>query len=972
MNRISLILASILTISTLATSQTWTSLNSPAGFKNVQEIAVSYRGGNGDTMYAADELKLLKSVNGGQSWSATTTEIAGAVAVTCKYDDQGIVVASGPAFFSRSTNGGSSWSTPSITYNTNKPTVLADFPNNTAVMLLGKKYYSTSEKSIAKSTDGGASWSYTLSSSYKTKIFDIAINVSSAYPAMAIAAGCAVDGTVNDKGLYYTENYGDTWTARVTSTGGGWTAVAFRYHSATENQDTVYAGTADGGLYRSIWKASSMTLLKTFPDTVRSITIHPDSTWVIFVTTDRSVYKSTDKGSTWNNYITGLLDTRSFVLKYKPGTSSNMLVGSRGYLYRTTNYGTNWSSIGSTTTRTLPMASVASGGAKAFAGSGELTVGFNFDGSTWNSVRVGQKDSIFFTNHSSNLYNGSSKRVIFHAGVGDNTSSVYRSVDTGNSFNPIQEFKTLTKGTYCSGISQDPSYPQVLFAYGYLMDGENVRDFFKSTDYGATWTKSTSTVTTSNGWLSFQILGDGSGSASQYMYSGVDSGGGSGGIYRSTNGGSSWERVDGNIGDADITTITNQPNLVGYVYAGGARGLWFSSSATAATKDYVVFTNKWSTADVKKVVIDPRFRNSAYGSASIFFVGSNNTIYRSENNGTTSASVLGDLPAGSIVNDLRTDPYDSTLLYIATDRGAYKAQLAATPSLTTPAHNIEGLLWCLASTEPMTLTWSSITSATKYFIQIDNNSDFNSTEFNDSTVSAQYTISTDLAEGMSYYWRVRSVNGFGYSPWSGSFRFKTQVGNADTLLAAPALSSPSNGATGVSLNPTLSWNAVNGAVKYKVVVQGVTTKYTTTTSTQISGLSHNTTYNWNVTAIDCYPSNPSSGTWSFTTQDPYRPGGVAAHGEMESDLPKEHVLMQNYPNPFNPVTHFRYGLPTDAYVRLRVYNALGQEVATLVDGSQSAGWKEIEYNGSKIPSGVYFYRIDAGSFISIKKMMLLK
>jgi photosystem II stability/assembly factor-like uncharacterized protein len=627
MNRISLILASILTISTLATSQTWTSLNSPAGFKNVQEIAVSYRGGNGDTMYAADELKLLKSVNGGQSWSATTTEIAGAVAVTCKYDDQGVVVASGPAFFSRSTNGGSSWSTPSITYNTNKPTVLADFPNNTAVMLLGKKYYSTSEKSIAKSTDGGASWSYTLSSSYKTKIFDIAINVSSAYPAMAIAAGCAVDGTVNDKGLYYTENYGDTWTARVTSTGGGWTAVAFRYHSATENQDTVYAGTADGGLYRSTWKASSMTLLKTFPDTVRSITIHPDSTWILFVTTDRSVYKSTDKGSTWNNYITGLLDTRSFVLKYKPGSANTVIVGSRGYLYRSTDYGTDWSAISTTSTRALPFTSLAVSASEVYTGSDNLSVGARFQDSTWSTVRIGHKDSTFFTHGSINIFNGSNHRVVYHVGVADNKAGVFASIDSGITFGRHAAFDSMN--TVVEGIAQDPGYPARLYTFGYLKDGSTQRNYFRSDDYGVSWTKSTSTIS-SNKWLAMRPLGDGSGARSKLVYAGAQSGGGSGGLYRSSDTSNSFTRVNsGTIGDVSINTIVNNPKCLAYAYVGASDGLYYSTNANTAAGGDVSFSRPWSVSGVKKIVIDPRFYSATFNAAVIFWVGTNNHIYRS-------------------------------------------------------------------------------------------------------------------------------------------------------------------------------------------------------------------------------------------------------------------------------------------------------------------------------------------------------
>lgn len=100
-------------------------------------------------------------------------------------------------------------------------------------------------------------------------------------------------------------------------------------------------------------------------------------------------------------------------------------------------------------------------------------------------------------------------------------------------------------------------------------------------------------------------------------------------------------------------------------------------------------------------------------------------------------------------------------------------------------------------------------------------------------------------------------------------------------------------------------------------------------------------------------------------------------------LPEVFDLAQNYPNPFNPVTTIQYALPTESFVTLKVYNVLGQEIATLIDGGQQSGYFTLEWNGrnqsgSPVASGVYFYRIEArsvdgtGTFSSIKKMLMLK
>lgn len=90
------------------------------------------------------------------------------------------------------------------------------------------------------------------------------------------------------------------------------------------------------------------------------------------------------------------------------------------------------------------------------------------------------------------------------------------------------------------------------------------------------------------------------------------------------------------------------------------------------------------------------------------------------------------------------------------------------------------------------------------------------------------------------------------------------------------------------------------------------------------------------------------------------------------DQPTEFMLADNYPNPFNPQTTIQYILPETAAVRLAVFDALGRRVALLAEGSQSAGQYTVTFDAQELPSGVYFYRLTAGSFVQMKKMILLK
>jgi murein DD-endopeptidase MepM/ murein hydrolase activator NlpD len=90
------------------------------------------------------------------------------------------------------------------------------------------------------------------------------------------------------------------------------------------------------------------------------------------------------------------------------------------------------------------------------------------------------------------------------------------------------------------------------------------------------------------------------------------------------------------------------------------------------------------------------------------------------------------------------------------------------------------------------------------------------------------------------------------------------------------------------------------------------------------------------------------------------------------NIPNEFVLEQNYPNPFNPVTNIRYQLPTATHLKLSIFNIFGQEVATLVNEHQEAGFKSAEWDATGFPSGIYYYRLQSGVGVKISKMVLLK
>ena len=109
--------------------------------------------------------------------------------------------------------------------------------------------------------------------------------------------------------------------------------------------------------------------------------------------------------------------------------------------------------------------------------------------------------------------------------------------------------------------------------------------------------------------------------------------------------------------------------------------------------------------------------------------------------------------------------------------------------------------------------------------------------------------------------------------------------------------------------------------------------------------------------------------------DVYRVDGVLS--EMEPNIPTEYALFHNYPNPFNPITTLRYYLPEDMKVKITTYDTMGRVVKTLINSSQTAGYKSIQWNatnnaGQPVSAGIYLYMIQAGEFRQTKKMVLLK
>jgi len=124
-------------------------------------------------------------------------------------------------------------------------------------------------------------------------------------------------------------------------------------------------------------------------------------------------------------------------------------------------------------------------------------------------------------------------------------------------------------------------------------------------------------------------------------------------------------------------------------------------------------------------------------------------------------------------------------------------------------------------------------------------------------------------------------------------------------------------------------------------------------------------YQWSLRSVDAAYVGSQIAVGEFSI-------GVVSADEPNNDIPNSYAIEQNFPNPFNPTTTIRYSIPENGLVILKIYNAIGKEMDVLQNEIKQAGNYEIKYDGSKLPSGVYFYQLKSGSFVETKKMILLK
>lgn len=310
--------------------------------------------------------------------------------------------------------------------------------------------------------------------------------------------------------------------------------------------------------------------------------------------------------------------------------------------------------------------------------------------------------------------------------------------------------------------------------------------------------------------------------------------------------------------------------------------------------------------------------------------------------------------------DANDNPLEKIIMFVT--KTGMDSSKPTVPVQLNPAPNAGRI------TPDSNLIWSSVAGAVLYQLDIATDSNFANKIFSTEIGASSYKLATVQLGLKKYYWRVSANNGGYRSSFS-------PVRSFTTSISIPLLASPANRDTNQPGNVTLKWNNVQGATSYHVQVATnalfsqtalvFDQKGITDTLKQMNGLQLTKKHYWRVAAETPEYEGAFCLQWNFTT-------GTNTSVMDRAEVPGTFALHQNFPNPFNPTTNISYQLSEKTAAVLTVFDALGRVVTTLVNEVKGPGNYSVTFDRADLMSGVYFYRLQAGSFVETKRLVLMK
>jgi photosystem II stability/assembly factor-like uncharacterized protein len=674
-----------------------------------------------------------------------------------------------------------------------------------------------------------------------------------------------------------------------------------------------------------------------------------------------TVLKTTNGGDTWTPISMSATTGTIYSVYVVPGTSGNIVYvattsATIGRLARSTNGGASFSPVaGYTSTssgRSIYFIDADTGfvgnfvnqiwrttdGGATFAnaggGTGTATI-YEFIRLNNNTfMAAGNRGNVFYSNdfgatwsnrdipNSSNLYSlNNSGTTVLAAGEG---GAIARTTDMGLNWDKLSNLETINELRNVQFVSDNVGYA----VGGSITPATLAGDILKTTNGGATWVK-----------LPFDP---------KYRFKGIHffnenvgfvAGRGPNGLYKTTNGGVTWDSINTGIGTASQVwhALSFANANVGYLVGdNGNYGVTTDGGNTWVQRLNTLHHGTNIIYDIS--VIDA---NTAVS------LGAGGRVYKTTDQGVTfiNQSTLGTTSAMYGI-DFLTPTYgmlvgSSGRGHKTTDGGATWLQMTSIGAGTTTLYGIgivsENIAWISGSSGSVYYTTNGGSSWTK----------------SDKVPFSNRIIYEIIPRG-------NLVHAVGQSG-------TILRGYADPAVPVELVSFSANTADG---KVVLKWETATEINNSGFSIERSADKSSWSGLGFVSGMGTSTERN----------------TYSFTDADPvfgkgyYRLKQIDYSGayeysniiEVDANVVLSYSLEQNYPNPFNPSTTINYSIPAKEYVTLKVFNAVGEEVMTLVNGIVEMGKHSVQFNGKELASGIYFYQLNAGAYSSVKKLLLLK
>ncbi len=749
----------------------------------------------------------------------------------------------------------------------------------------------------------------------------------------------------------------------------------FAIRTLTNINGTIYAGTEVNGVYISTDDGVSWIARNSGIETYGISSIISRQGYIFAGTLGGGVYRSLDGGITWvppsngnTLFITSLVFNDPYI--YAGAASLG--------LYRSSDNGMTWTEISSF----YYVDEMCVSGNKLFVSGFNNTYATTDNGVTWFDVQALSGASIFS----------------FHC-IGDTIfvgarNEIYRSTDNGNTFTNIDIYFT---SSIVNIYSITATGSTIFIATSY--DG-----VYKSTDFGNTWftanqgmgPKDIRAVTLTN--ASTIIAG------SHYV-----------GMYRSVDDGASWNKS--NTGFPAGCSILSLLESGSSIYAGTRDGVYRTDDngdswiKLTGANDTVNYCTVWDLCKIG---------DTLYISAFLQF---NTTVYKTPDEGATWIRCGNGLPIGTAF--IKGLVASGNYLVAGTDDGIYYSSNGGNNWFAT---NVSYSVESLASSENFVyaaiptaygvyssanngVNWSVSLQSTLDYVDVaaKNNyayagsfftgarytSNYGSTWFvcNGLPSDASVFVIGPVGDGMVLFGTDLDPNWIYVSYDYGSYFTPYSEGLFENASVEAFAINESYSFAGTDYNGV--WRRYLPGVPVELVSfsaesnsNTVTLSWTTSTETNNSGFEvQRKNIDWErIGFIEGHGTTTEENSYSFINENliagkyQYRLKQIDYDGSFEfSDIveieiltPLEFSLSQNYPNPFNPSTTIQYSIPAAEKVVLTVFNVLGQKVVTLVDEFEEAGSYKKTFNADAFSSGAYIYKLNAGSFVRIRKMILMK